>query len=379
LDFKRIKYIDKPFVLFLFLLIAFGLIVLVSATEAISTSTMNSFLLRQITVLIGGLVVVILIIRYDYLLIRRFSWVLYGTAILLLFMVLFFGQEMRGTNGWLKIGPLPALQVAEITKILLILAFANFLNQRRDNLHTLGEILPCIIFMGIPFAMIIMQPDLGTALVYIAFTVVMLFFAGADPKRLGALIMAAVLMIALILFLHFQFNLPLPLKNYQIQRLTIFIDPYNDGLGGRGAGWNTIQSLVAIGSGGFSGRGLFQGTQVQLNFLPEHHTDFIYAVIGEELGFVGAFAIIIMYMIILIRTLLISFRAKDLYGSLLVIGISAMWLFHIFENIGMSLGIMPITGIPLPFISYGGSSMLTNLVAAGLILSVNIRGNRLVF
>jgi rod shape determining protein RodA len=294
-------------------------------------------------------------------------------------MVLFFGQEMRGTNGWLKIGPLPALQVAEITKILLILAFANFLNQRRDNLHTLGEIMPCIIFMGIPFAMIIMQPDLGTALVYIAFTVVMMFFAGADPKRLGALIMAAVLMIALVLFLHFQFDLPLPLKNYQIQRLTIFIDPYNDGLGGRGAGWNTIQSLVAIGSGGFSGRGLFQGTQVQLNFLPEHHTDFIYAVIGEELGFIGAFAVIIIYMIILIRTLLISFRAKDLYGSLLVIGISAMWLFHIFENIGMSLGVMPITGIPLPFISYGGSSMLTNLVAVGLILSVNIRGNRLVF
>ncbi|MDR1160367.1 MAG: rod shape-determining protein RodA [Syntrophomonadaceae bacterium] len=379
MDFKRIKYIDKPFVLFLFLLIAFGLIVLVSATEAISTSTMNSFLLRQIVVLVGGLVVVILIIRYDYLLIRRFSWVLYGTAILLLFMVLFFGQEMRGTNGWLKIGPLPALQVAEITKILLILAFANFLNQRRDNLHTLGEIMPCIIFMGIPFAMIIMQPDLGTALVYIAFTVVMMFFAGADPKRLGALIMAAVLMIALVLFLHFQFDLPLPLKNYQIQRLTIFIDPYNDGLGGRGAGWNTIQSLVAIGSGGFSGRGLFQGTQVQLNFLPEHHTDFIYAVIGEELGFIGAFAVIIIYMIILIRTLLISFRAKDLYGSLLVIGISAMWLFHIFENIGMSLGVMPITGIPLPFISYGGSSMLTNLVAVGLILSVNIRGNRLVF
>jgi rod shape determining protein RodA len=300
-------------------------------------------------------------------------------AILLLFMVLFFGQEMRGTAGWLKIGPLPALQVAEITKIFLILAFANFLSNRSDHLHTLGEIMPCIIFMGIPFAMIMLQPDLGTALVYIAFTVVMLFFAGADPKILGTLITVTVLTIALIFFLHFQFDLPLPLKDYQIQRLTVFLDPYNDGLGGRDAGWNTIQSLVAIGSGGFGGRGLFQGTQVQLNFLPEHHTDFIYAVIGEELGFIGAFAVIIMYTVILIRTLMISFRSKDLYGSLVVIGISAMWLFHIFENIGMSLGVMPITGIPLPFISYGGSSMLTNLVAVGLILSVNIRGNRLVF
>ncbi len=157
------------------------------------------------------------------------------------------------------------------------------------------------------------------------------------------------------------------------------LDPYNDGQGGRGAGWNTIQSLVAIGSGGLTGKGLFHGTQVQLNFLPEHHTDFIYAVIGEELGFIGAAFIILLYGILLIRAVAISFNAQDSYGSFLVIGISAMWMFHVFENIGMSIGMMPITGIPLPFLSYGGSSMLTNMLAVGLILSVNIRGKKIVF
>lgn len=184
---------------------------------------------------------------------------------------------------------------------------------------------------------------------------------------------------ALALFLHFQFGMWLPLEDYQIKRLTVFLNPYEDGKGGRGAGWNTIQSLIAIGSGGLTGQGLFKGTQVQLNFLPEHHTDFIYAVIGEEMGFIGAASIILLYTILLLRAIYISFHAKDLFGTLLVTGVTAMWLFHIFENIGMSIGIMPITGIPLPFLSYGGSAMLTNLIAAGLILSVNIRGRKIVF
>jgi rod shape determining protein RodA len=161
--------------------------------------------------------------------------------------------------------------------------------------------------------------------------------------------------------------------------LLVFLNPYNDGQGGRGAGWNTIQSLIAIGSGGIFGKGLFQGTQVQLNFLPEHHTDFIYAVIGEELGFAGGALVIILFGILILRAIKIAYHCKEFYGTLIVLGITAMWLFHIFESIGMSIGIMPITGIPLPFLSYGGSSMLANLIAAGLILSVNIRGRQIVF
>jgi rod shape determining protein RodA len=300
-------------------------------------------------------------------------------SVFILVLVLVFGQEIRGTTGWISIGPLPAAQPAEFTKVLLILAFADFLTRRRGELNTLSQMAPCFAYMGLPFVLIMLQPDLGTALVYIVVTVVMMFVAGANPRVLAKTIAGITAVVALALFLHFQFNMWLPLDDYQINRLTVFVNPYNDGQGGRGAGWNTIQSLVAIGSGGLTGKGLFNGTQVQLNFLPEHHTDFIYAVIGEELGFMGAAFIIVLYAILIIRSVVISFSARELYGSLLVIGISSMWLFHIFENIGMSIGLMPITGIPLPFLSYGGSSLITNMISVGLILSVNVRGKMIVF
>jgi rod shape determining protein RodA len=374
MDTKRIRFIDKTFIAAILVLIIFGLVVLVSATGAV-TWDQSSLLIRQIIVIFMGIGAIVFLVRYDYLHIQRFSMIFYGITIILLLLLLVSSDDTR----WLSLGPLPAIQVAEITKILLILSFASFLCARKDRLETLTQIIPCLAFMGLPILLIILQPDLGTAMVYFFITFVMLFFAGANPKILLAMILLGTCFIAVLFFLHVYYDLPLPLKPYQISRLTVFMDPYADGMGGRGDGWNLIQSLVAIGSGGLTGRGLFQGTQVQLNFLPEHHTDFIYAVIGEELGFIGAVAVIMVFTVILMRTIIISFEAKELYGALIVIGISAMWLFHVFENIGMCLGVMPITGIPLPFLSYGGSSMLTNLIAAGIILSVNIRGNQIVF
>jgi rod shape determining protein RodA len=326
-----------------------------------------------------GLFFAILIIRFDYNQFKRYSLAIYGIAVLALILVLVFGHEIRGTTGWIGLGPLPPVQPAEFTKVLLILAFANFLDKRKGELNTLGDMMPCFLFMGLPFILIMLQPDLGTALVYIAITFVMMFVAGANPKILLGIIAAALSVTALALFLHFQLGMPLQLDDYQLKRLIVFVDPYNDGQGGRGAGWNTIQSLVAIGSGGLTGKGLFNGTQVQLNFLPEHHTDFIYAVIGEELGFVGAVFVIFLYGVLILRAIYISYNAREMYGTLLVLGITAMWLFHIFENIGMSIGVMPITGIPLPFLSYGGSSMLTNMLAVGIILGINVRGRKIVF
>ena len=329
--------------------------------------------------LLLGMVMAIMLIKIDYSQLEKYSRYLYALAIIALLVVLLFGQEVRGTTGWIGFGSLPLLQPAEFTKILLILGFADFLQQRKDKLETYAEMLPCFVFMGIPFLLIVLQPDLGTALVYVAITLVMMFMAGANPRKLLYLMLGAVVLITIILLLHFYFGMWLPLDDYQIKRLSVFIDPYHDGQGGRGAGWNTIQSLVAIGSGGLAGKGLFNGSQVQLNFLPEHHTDFIYAVIGEELGFIGAISVVILYGILLIRSVYISFSAREFYGMLVVAGISAMWLFHIFENIGMSIGLMPITGIPLPFLSYGGSAMLTNMIGVGLILSINIRGRKIVF
>jgi len=378
LNAKRLRFIDKAFIFALFSLLIFGLVILRSASIGISSDPFF-YLKKQVFIIFLGLALAILIVRYDYTQFRRFSPILYGISILLLLTVLIWGTEIRGTTGWIGLGSLPMVQPAEFTKVLLILAFAEFLNRRKGELDTLSDMLPCFLFMGIPFLLIIFQPDLGTALVYIAITLVMMFAAGANSKVLIQVIAVAVFLIALCLYLHFQFGMWLPLEDYQLKRLTIFLDPYNDGQGGRGMGWNTIQSLVAIGSGGLTGKGLFQGTQVQLNFLPEHHTDFIYAVIGEELGFLGAAFVIICYGVLLIRAIIIASNSKELFGSLLVLGITAMWLFHVFESIGMSIGLMPITGIPLPFLSYGGSSMLANLIAVGLILSVNVRGKKIVF
>lgn len=377
MNFKRLKFLDRSFLISLVLILIFGLVILSSASQGMAGGPY--YVKKQIVHIIIGLGAAFFLLRYDYSQLRRYSLILYGLSIFLLVAVLVMGEEIRGTTGWISLGPLPAVQPAEFTKIMLAIAFADFLNKRKGMLNTLSEMLPCFVFMGVPFLLIMMQPDLGTALVYIALTVIMMFAAGANPRILGGLLAAGAAFIALALFLHFQFGMWLPLEDYQIKRLTVFINPYEDGQGGRDFGWNTIQSLVAIGSGGLTGKGLFNGTQVQLNFLPEHHTDFIYAVIGEELGFIGAASIILLYAILLLRAINISYHSKDFYGTLLVLGISAMWLFHIFENIGMSIGMMPITGIPLPFLSYGGSSMLTNLIAVGLILSVNVRGRKIVF
>jgi rod shape determining protein RodA len=378
LNVKRFKLMDKYFLVVLVTILGFGLIILSSASAGISSDP-YLYIKKQVAFLVLGIVMAILVIRFDYTQLEKYSRFLYVLSLLILVIVLIFGTEVRGTTGWIGIGSLPPVQPAEFTKIMLIITFAEFLSRRKGELNTFTQLLPCFVYMGVPFILIMMQPDLGTALVYIVITVGMMFIAGANPCLLTKLIIGLLLFIALMVFLHFRFNMWLPLDDYQFKRLSVFIDPYQDGQGGRGAGWNTIQSLIAIGAGGFTGTGLYNGTQVQLNFLPERHTDFIFAVIGEEFGFMGAAFLIILYGFLLARALVISNNSRELYGSLIVAGITAMWLFHIFENIGMCIGLMPVTGIPLPFVSYGGSSMLTNMLGVGLILSVNIRGKKIVF
>ncbi|NLB51557.1 MAG: rod shape-determining protein RodA [Syntrophomonadaceae bacterium] len=375
---KRLKYIDKPFLITLFLIIGFGLVILSSASNSLASDPYY-YVKKQVINIIIGMVMAGAVIFFDYTQFRRYSNFIYVISLLLMISVLIFGIEAKGSARAISIAGLPSIQPAEFAKIFIIVTFADFLVKRKDQLNTLKQMLPCFAYMGLPVLLILLQPDLGTSLVFVAITIVMMYMVGANPKILIRLILIGVAALSILLFLHIQFGMWLPLEDYQIKRLTVFVNPYGDGEGGRGLGWNTIQSLVAIGSGGLTGKGLYAGSQVQLNFLPEHHTDFIYAVIGEELGFIGASLLILLYAILLIRAIFISFAAKDLYGVLIIMGISAMWLFHIFENIGMSIGLMPITGIPLPFISYGGSSMMANMIAAGIVLSINIRGKKLVF
>ena len=378
MEIKRLKLIDKSFIFILLLIIVFGLVILASATNSLNSDP-HYYIKKQLLNVAIGIILATMVVFFDYVQFRRYSNSIYIVSLLLLLAILIFGEEAKGSARAISIAGLPSLQPAEFAKVFIIIAFADFLVKRQDELKTLKQLLPCFIYMSVPILLILLQPDLGTGMVFIAIMIVMLYVAGADARLLTRLIAAGVLIIGILLFLHIQFGMWLPLEEYQIKRLTVFANPYEDGQGGRGLGWNTIQSLVAIGSGGLGGKGLFAGTQVQLNFLPEHHTDFIYAVIGEELGFIGAALLIVLFGLLLFRTVYISYNAKDLYGVLVVMGILAMWLFHIFENIGMSIGLMPITGIPLPFISYGGSSMMANLMAAGLVLSINIRGKGLIF
>ncbi len=378
MEIKRLKLIDKSFIFILLLIIVFGLVILASATNSLNSDP-HFYIKKQLMNVGIGIILATMVVFFDYVQFRRYSNSIYIVSLLLLLAILIFGEEAKGSARAISIAGLPSIQPAEFAKVFIIIAFADFLVKRQEELKTLKQLLPCFIYMFIPILLIFLQPDLGTGMVFIVIMIVMLYVAGADARLLTRLIAAGVLIIGILLFLHIQFGMWLPLEEYQIKRLTVFANPYEDGQGGRGLGWNTIQSLVAIGSGGLGGKGLFAGTQVQLNFLPEHHTDFIYAVIGEELGFIGAALLIVLFGLLLFRTVYISYNAKDLYGVLVVMGVLAMWLFHIFENIGMSIGLMPITGIPLPFISYGGSSMMANLMAAGLVLSINIRGKGLIF
>ncbi|MGE5544201.1 MAG: rod shape-determining protein RodA [Bacillota bacterium] len=375
---RALKVIDKPFILALATLIVFGLVILTSASGGINSDAPLYYVQKQLISLVIGIGLVLVMLSVDYGQVNRYNNLIYVLTNILLIVVLVLGTEQRGLQGWISIGGFN-LQVAEFAKIMIILCFADFLAKRQGMLHTLRDMLPCFIYMGLPILLVMAQPDLGTALVFVAITMGMMFVAGANPRILLWIIFGALALTVLALFLHVQFGMWLPLEDYQIKRLTVFLDPYNDGQGGRGAGWNIIQSLVAIGSGGLFGKGLFQGTQAQLNFLPEHHTDFIFAVVGEEFGFIGAGLLLLLFAVVLLRAIFIAYNAKDFFSTLVAIGIISMWLFHIFENIGMSIGLMPITGVPLPFISYGGSFMLANMIAVGLLLDINIKGKKIVF
>lgn len=375
---RMFKVIDKQLLLVVFLILVLGLVVLTSATINAVDGKPFYYLEKQLVLIVVSLVLAYVVLRIDLGQLQKVSWYVYGLALVLLTAVLILGSEQRGTTGWIGYGSFK-LQPAEISKVLIIASFASFLAKRQGELQTLRQMIPAFAFVGVPFLLVMLQPDLGTGLVFLAILVGMMLVAGANPRILLTLMGIGIGAAILWVFLHNQFGLWLPLKDYQLSRLTVFINPYEDGRGGRGDGWNTIQSLVAIGSGGLTGKGLFHGTQAQLQFLPERHTDFIYAVIGEELGFIGAAGLIFLYIVLTYRSLIIAIEARDLYSTLLVTGVLAMWMFHILENIGMSIGIMPVTGIPLPFVSYGGSAMLANFLGLALIISVNLRGRKILF
>jgi len=288
------------------------------------------------------------------------SYFLYFINVCFLVLVLFFSKARGGSHRWLNLGPF-SIQPSELAKITLILALSCFISARKSEVLKMGLVVKVFLFVVPVFALIVIEPDLGTALLFIPITLAILFIAGTNIKYLiWSLLMG---MGAIPFFWHF-------LKDYQKQRLLVFIDPNIDPLG---SGYTVIQSKIAVGSGGIFGKGWLGGTQNQLNFLPERHTDFIFSVVGEEWGFVGAIVLILLYCLIVLRGIKIIDSTADMSGKLMATGFVTLFAIQAIINIGMTIGILPVVGLTLPLVSYGGSSLVTMLLAVGLLLNIGTK------
>lgn len=385
LQTRFLKNIDWIFLALLIVIMTVSLIVLRSASANVFQDPYH-FVKRQLLWVVIGFGIMFFIASFDYVGLKRFGNYIYIANIALLLAVFALGFESKGAQRWISLGFFD-LQPSELAKIAIIICFAGFLAKRQGELERIWDIIPCLVYVGIPFILILKQPDLGTSLVFLAILLGMLWVGGANP-RLMMIMLICILVLAILIFgiLFFatdgfqkppeELPFPLPLKPYQLLRLVIFVNPDMDPLG---AGYHVIQSQVAIGSGGLWGKGYQQGSQVQGNFLPEHHTDFIFSTVGEELGFWGSGGILLLYFLLFWRMVYIAKEAREIFGTLIVVGVTSMLAFQVLVNTGMTMGIMPVTGIPLPFLTYGGSGMLSNMIAMGFVLSVNLRKQQLLF
>ncbi|MDI6710555.1 MAG: rod shape-determining protein RodA [Thermoanaerobacterales bacterium] len=372
---RFIKNLDYTLLLVAAVLVALSLVAVSSATHA-PGGPQNLHLVRMqaVWILLGSVALVTMLL-FNYEDLARYHRLLYIVNLVFLTAVLIAGRESLGAQRWIQLGPF-SFQPSEFAKLIIIITLANFLAHREGELKTLRDLLPVFAYVGVPILLIMKQPDLGTSLVFLAITWGMLFMAGANPRLLAGLGLGGVTAAVGWVWAHLSYGIWIPLKDYQINRLTIFLNPWVDP---HRDGYNVIQSQIAIGSGGLWGKGLYQGTQSQYNFLPIQHTDFIFSVLAEELGLIGGILLLTLYFVLLYRGARIAAQARDTFGTLLAAGIVSMLVFHILVNIGMNAGIMPVTGIPLPLISYGGSAMIMNLAALGILLSIWVRRQKIVF
>ncbi|HTV72128.1 MAG TPA: rod shape-determining protein RodA [Candidatus Acidoferrales bacterium] len=323
---------------------------------------------RQIIYVVIGIVVMALCAATDYHRWQRWAVPLYVANLGLLAFVLRGGHSALGAVRWISLGPLGAFQPSEPAKLILAITIASLLARwptigPREMLLTIGAV-------AVPALLILKQPDLGTTLVVVAMLTAQLFFGVANA---GYFLAYAAVVGAIGAFVV---GTNVVLKPFQRDRLLVFLHPNADP---EGAGWNLNQSKIAVGSGELFGKGLYHGTQTQLNFVPEHSRDFIFTVLGEELGYIGTISLIVAYAVILLGGILAMLAARDRFGFLLAAGLIAMLAFHVTVNVGMTIGIMPITGIPLPFMSYGGSAVITDFAAIGVLLNIHLQRDKLVF
>lgn len=363
---KLLKNTEWTILIVSVILAIIGLIALFSATQ----STEHGEFKRQLQWIIISIPFLILASIIDYNIIVKFSTLAYIVILGLLVGVL-FTEPISGARSWFKITESLSFQPSEIGKIITILFLAFLINKMqirgRKEINKIWKLLIVLIFAAIPIALIIKEPDNGTALAYMIAILSMLFVSGIDKKYI-ILAITAVIIAAPIIYA----NLP----PHALKRIEVFLNPGSDP---RGAGYNIIQSKLAIGAGEIFGMGLFKGNQTQLGFLYPKTTDFIFSVIGEEMGFIATGTITILYIILVTKSVYIAKTAKDNIGSYIAIGIAGIFFFHMTENIGMTIGLLPITGVPLPFVSYGGSSLVTNFICIGLLLNISSRRQKAIF
>ncbi len=314
----------------------------------------------------AGIAVVMFLVAtaFDYHWLKTLAWPVYALQLGLLVLTLAIGSGVGGSARWIALGPF-TFQFSELAKILMIIVLANYLASREGKLDSLGSILGACVLVGPPLVLVMLQPDLGTSLVFAAILAGMLWMSGASLRWLAVLAAGVIAMVP-IAWTYI-------LRDYQKERLTSFLSADKDL---QGAGYQLYQSQIAIGSGGWMGKGLTNGTQAQGDFLPVQTTDFVFAILAEELGFIGAMVLFGLFVLLLWRVLVAGWRSRDPFGTLFAAGLASMILFQLVVNVGMVMGIMPITGIPLPFVTHGGASLVSMAIGLGILQSINIRQTR---
>jgi rod shape determining protein RodA len=348
------------------LLAAVGLVMAYTNSVEAGQSVLANGTVFSRALMWSGLAMVAFVVAtaFDYRWLKTLRWPIYGVNVGLLVLTLAIGDGVGGSARWVSFGPL-TFQFSELAKILMIAVLAGYLGDRESRLDSLTSILGACVLMGPPWVLVMMQPDLGTSLVLAAILGGMLFMSGASLKWLLAGI-AAVIAAIPVAWTYV-------LLDYQKDRILSFLNPTADT---QGSGWQVLQSLIAVGSGGLLGTGLTNGTQSRGDFLPVQETDFVFAVLAQELGFIGAIVVFLLFAALIWRILACAWRSRDPFGTLFGAGLASMVLFQVFVNVGMVIGLLPVTGIPLVFITHGGASLVSIAIGLGLIQSINIRQRR---
>lgn len=360
-DRRLVAYFDWGLLGLATLLATIGVLTIYSAVNAGGLTFQQNLYLKQLIWFGCGAVLMVICFIFSYKRFDQYALIVYFSCLGLLGSVLIFGKYVGGAKRWLVLGPM-SLQPSEIMKVALVIMLAHYLSRhlKKDGFNLLDLIQPMLIVL-LPCALILKQPDLGTAMILVLIAGSMVLFCGIGRHTFMLLLTGGAVSIPLVWSV---------LKNYQKQRILTFLNPERDPLG---AGYHIIQSKIAIGSGGISGKGYLEGTQNALSFLPEQHTDFVFSVLAEEWGFIGAGVVIFLFLMVLLWGLNIAHKCRDAFGILLVVGLLSIIFWEMFINIGMVMGLMPVVGVPLPMISYGGSSTLTIMAAIGLLINVSMR------